>query len=395
MTHATRRPRWSEIAFFIAALLALVVATAVLALFAILAVVSLTSGGTEEAQFGLWSAAGTATLVVVLLPGVFWSGRAVFGAEPAPARRPSALWALAGLLYPPLLFAGWMANARGASPLVLGTLAQVGTGTLPVLALAWYVLRRGPALTPLRAWGHFTVGVSAMPFAAMILEGLALLPILVGLVIWMLTSPAAANLGSAVAPADPEAIGLVVEELLRSPVALAVVYGYVALAIPLIEEAVKTMAVWPFLRRGLAPPYAFLGGALGGAGYALFEALFLTQPGETWLATTIARVGASLLHIFTAAVTSVCLMEAVRRRRLLVFVAGYAATVSMHALWNAAAVTVGIASVPLEGPAPGWLSGLRGLAPALLAVLSMISITGLANAGRILRAAEADEVRVP
>jgi len=169
-----------------------------------------------------------------------------------------------------------------------------------------------------------------------------------------------------------------------SPLALVGVYGYIALAIPMIEELVKTMSVWPFLRRGLSPAQAFLGGALGGAGYALFEALFLTQPGEVWLLTTFARAGASLLHVFTAALTSWGLMEGVHRRRYGVMVGAFAAAITMHGLWNMSAVTIGISSVPVETPLPPVLEGLAGLAPLLLACLIAVSVLGLLTSWRRL-----------
>jgi hypothetical protein len=209
----------------------------------------------------------------------------------------------------------------------------------------------------------------------------------------MLTTPEGAELSAMFADSsslDPQAATEAALGVLQSPVALVAIYGYVALAIPMMEELVKTMAVWPFLRRGLSPAQAFLGGALGGAGYALFEALFLTQPGEVWLVTTIARSGATLLHVFTAALGSWGLMEGVRRRRYGVMAGAFAAAVLMHGLWIMAAVTIGVSSAPVDTAIPPALSGVVSVVPALLAMLTIISATGLLVGWRLLgTAAEA------
>jgi hypothetical protein len=156
------------------------------------------------------------------------------------------------------------------------------------------------------------------------------------------------------------------------------------LAIPVIEESLKTMAIWPFLRRGLPGNEAFLGGALGGAGYALFEALFLTQPGDVWLATTLARVGATLLHVFTASLTSWGLMEGVRRRRYFVTIATFGVGVTMHGLWNLAAVTIGFASLPMGSAVGPFPDGTDTLAALLLLILILIAGLGLVFAWRRL-----------
>jgi hypothetical protein len=185
---------------------------------------------------------------------------------------------------------------------------------------------------------------------------------------------------------DPELAIQHAAEFLQSPFILFGVYGYLGLAIPVIEELLKTMAVWPFLRRGLPASAAFLGGALGGAGYALFEALFLTQPGETWLGTTVARLGATVLHVFTAALTSYGLVEAVRRRRYLVGLATLLAAIAMHALWNLSAVTIGIATAPIATSPPPLGPEFGSLAVLALVALAVGSSLGLVLAwGRLAR----------
>ena len=383
-----RAPTTLAILMFITALGGM--AMALMAAFGLggMGLLSLIDGDDFSALTGLWAMAGSLAIAAALCPAAYWSGRAIFGYPPATRDRPSGWWLLPILGYPACLALGWLAHTRGAATLILGPLALIGTACLSVILVGWWVRRLGPPITPLRSWGHFTIGVTAMPLTATVLEFIAILPLVLVLAAWLLASPEGqawvATLGEA--SLDPEQAMQTFGAFLRSPLVLISLYGYVALAIPVIEELIKTMAVWPFLRRGLSASEAFLGGALGGAGYALFEALFLTQPGEGWVATTFARIGATTLHVFTAALTSYGLMKAFRRKRYAVAVGTFLAAMAMHALWNLAAVTIGIASVPIAASTPPPLADYSAAAGLLLIILTAASILGLAFAwGRLAR----------
>jgi hypothetical protein len=387
--NGVRRPATTlEILMFITALGG--IAFALVGAFGLggLGVISSTDGDEIGALTGFWTMAAALAVAVALAPAAYWSGRAVFGYPAREPGRPGKMWLLPVLGYPACLALGWAAHVQGSLPLLFGPLGLVGTASLSVIFLGWVVRRLGPPITPLRSWGHFTIGLTAMPLTAMVFEFLALLPVLLIFAIWLLTSPEgqawASTLGQSLP--DPDQAMQDAGAFLQSPLVLIGLYGYVGLAIPLIEETIKTMAVWPFLRRGLSPAEAFLGGALGGAGYALFEALFLTQPGEAWIATTLARIGATALHMFTAALTSYGLMEAVRRRRYAVGVATFVAAIALHALWNLAAVTIGISSIPITTSTPPPLAAWSGMAALLILGLATISGLGLVLAwGRLAR----------
>lgn len=387
MTTPSRSPSTLELLLFFTAAIGILLAVAIFVLLTVVGFAAAGEGDSQMATFALWTGAGMAALALALTPAAYWSGRALFGAPRPPAGRPSAIWLAPILAYPFCLALGAWANAQTDSPASFAALALVGTAIVPVLVIAWTVRKLGPAITPTRSWGHFTVGLTGMPAVALALEAAVLLPVLVLLGLWLLGTAEGNELARLLDPAagpQPDVATDLALRFVSSPLALVGVYGYIALAIPMIEELVKTMSVWPFLRRGLSPAQAFLGGALGGAGYALFEALFLTQPGEVWLLTTFARAGASLLHVFTAALTSWGLMEGVHRRRYGVMVGAFAAAITMHGLWNMSAVTIGISSVPVETPLPPVLEGLAGLAPLLLACLIAVSVLGLLTSWRRL-----------
>ncbi len=137
----------------------------------------------------------------------------------------------------------------------------------------------------------------------------------------------------------------VVLQLIKKPHVVVLTGGYIVVLVPIIEEAIKTLGIWPLLRRGLTPAAAFLGGALGGAGYALFEALFLSQPDTSWASTMVARIGATLMHTFTAGVASAGLAQAIGERKWRHFARAFLIAVGMHAMWNAAALGIGLGAL--------------------------------------------------
>ncbi|HSR48196.1 MAG TPA: hypothetical protein VLL77_09460 [Anaerolineales bacterium] len=389
MTSTARATDTGNLVLFVVGLISLVTVILGVLLFGVLGLVSAAAGEGESAMFTAWTMSGLIVLAAALLPGMYWSGRAILGLPIPAARVPATIWLALLVGYPACLGLGALAfnEARGVS--ILGPLALMGTAVVPVAAVAWLVRRLGPPLTPTRAWGHFTIGLTAMPLTALIVEFVAIMPLLLAAGFWLIGSAEGdallAMMEQGTVP-DPEISLELATQLLRSPLAIAAAYGYLAVVIPILEETIKTMAVWPFLRRGLAPAEAFLGGALGGAGYGLFEALFLTQPGEGWVMTTIARSGATILHVFTAALTSWGLMEGVRRRRYALMAVTFVAGLAMHAAWNAAAVTIGIVSFPIEGVGPSGLEGLAALAPVLLTGLIALSAAGLTLGWRRLAA---------
>jgi hypothetical protein len=164
--------------------------------------------------------------------------------------------------------------------------------------------------------------------------------------------------------------------------------AYVVILVPLIEEAVKTMAVWPFLRRGLTPASAFIGGAIGGAAYGLFEALFLTQPGPAWATTMIARIGATVMHSFTAGLSSWGLAQAMGTRQWKRFGRAYLGAVLMHASWNGIALGISFGSIAYEfeyiSITPSMITIINLSGVILLTLLSALALIGLIRMPRRL-----------
>jgi hypothetical protein len=181
---------------------------------------------------------------------------------------------------------------------------------------------------------------------------------------------------------SPTQVVNIMERLLTQPFVIVLGIGLLSGAVPLIEELLKTITIWPLLGRPMPASYAFLGGALGGAGYALFESLFLPQPGEDWAITMVARAGTPLIHAFNTGLVCWGLAEGVRRKRWLFFGGTYILAVGLHGMWNLAAIGIGLSGVGI-GSEAGALDPALMNAVGYLGLLGLLGLTAGSLAGLI------------
>jgi hypothetical protein len=377
MSHQPARYHGWDIAFLIASLSTLLISLSASLVMAISALAAWSIGERQSALANEWGAASALALGAASLPALYWSGRAIFGDSPAKLHRPSGHWLWLAILFPPSIAIGSAAYSDSFLPGLLGPPAHLVAAVLPVLCALLLVRRLAPPITPRRSWGQFLTGLWAVPAMALILEGLALMPVIMVLVFGIgLTIPADILRSlAAQGPAIPDAqLRRIVEGLISQPWILAVILGYVSLLVPMIEETLKTAALWPLLRRHPSPAVAFLSGTLGGAGYALFEALFLTQPSAEWTGAMIGRAGASFMHICTTSFAAWGLAEGVVRRRWGVTVGVFMAAVTMHGLWNASAIGIGLSGIPSS-------AGQQLLSPELGQALTTAGLGALITLG--------------
>lgn len=181
-------------------------------------------------------------------------------------------------------------------------------------------------------------------------------------------------------------------KLLFSPGIAVSVVGMFAIPVPLIEEAFKTLAsgvVGRWVRP--RPARAFLWGVAGGAGFALAENLLNGTLGgaEPWALGAVARLGATLMHCVTGGLVGWGWGQLWTARRPGRLLGAYAAAVTVHGLWNAAATgTAILAAGALEHEGNTFWSALIGLGMlALTGWLGLLCVTfvvALALAGRRL-----------
>jgi hypothetical protein len=354
------------------------------ALLGLLAVIGRLSGDTPVGNElpVLLVAAGLALSGLLVLPSAVLAAQR-FYRRPAAAfltRWPRALRPnLLIFLFPPVLAAGAAVSALPEWAWVLLPPLHVLAISLPVawlLGLAWRGL---PSGSPQRVWGGFAVGLALAPSVILVVELLVVM-LLGGLVL----------LGAAASPAwqseltflaqwitihqpGPDEILQYLTPYLSNPLALYLGLTLLAGFVPLVEEALKPMALW-FLGGRLSPARGFTLGALSGAGFALYENLLITSSGQDWVLLVTARVGTALVHIFTTALSGWALAHAWKRGAYLRLGLTYLGVVCVHALWNGVSVFSGYSALLVEigQPAPELNTLLGPEAIYVLAALTVI-----------------------
>ena len=322
-------------------------------------------------------------------PVIYWGLK---GPSDRAVRRPGSTWILALLLYPLALFLGILAFEVGTLTRVFGPIAHIIAAGAPVLFVVSISLSRGPPLSARRRWAHFLAGLWVTPPLSLFLELITLVPFGLLMILSLAFGPESESLLQELLAVDlssqPEIVELT-ERLLTQPIVILLGIGLLSGAVPLIEELLKTITIWPLLGRPMPASYAFLGGVLGGAGYALFESLFLPQPGEDWAITMVARAGTPLIHAFNTGLVCWGLAEGVRRKRWFFMAGTYILAVGLHGMWNLAAIGIGISGLGIESETAGIDPNLFNAA-GYLGLLGLLGLTVGSLAGLIWLPARLD-----
>jgi hypothetical protein len=351
MTDATHQPDGWDYALLSGGILGVFLGLAAALALAALALTGLLRGNNDAALTGEWSASAALTMGLLCLPAIFYGGSSILGRSVRSRGKPDRRWLYLTVLFPLSIAAGYLAYEQGIVAGLLGPLSHLAAAGLPVLAAVVVIRRLGPEAPERRVWGQFLAGLWITPACALTLELLALIPLAVTLAIGIRSSIDFNALSELMVGPDPlsspEYTSLL-RGLILQPWVIILVLSYVALIVPIIEETLKSIAVWPFLKRGLTPAEAFLSGTLAGGGYALFEAMFLTQPGQGWVETMLARVGATFVHVLTAGLSSWGLVQGFRYGKWARFGLAALTAIMIHGIWNASAVGIGISVVAEE-----------------------------------------------
>ena len=271
---------------------------------------------------------------MLLLPSTIYSFRRILGKEPVPFKI-SHRWGLTIFFFPPMLAAGGWAVANGPGWLALSALLL---GTLLLVAwLLWIALRDLQPGSAQRAWGAFGSGLAATPALAFILEAIGLVAVILLLTVYVEVNPALADAVNAlqnVSAENPDQLVQSLAPFFNDPFVLFSILISLSFFVPLIEELLKPLAVYLLMGRKLSEAQGFALGALSGAGYALVENLTLNTQPETLFLVAVARIGASAMHIFTAALSGYALVRAKNTKRILPLLGILALNITLHGLWN-------------------------------------------------------------
>ena len=342
---------------------------------------------------------GAALVALALGLGIPVAYHGWSGARGKPTRRfaPKSAWWL-GVLLALSIILGWLVTRLPRLDILLLPPLHVVAMALPPLIL---VSLTGRALRGMGgSWREVVVSLGGggllAPVLSLILEALVLLALAAAAAVVVLAVPGGTEWASGLIEGlgDPAVIGDssgLLQLLLNRVVALGVVV-VVGIAMPLVEEALKTLAV------GVAgawmrpkPARGFLWGVASGAGFAIAENLLNgAVAGQTvWAYGAASRAAATTLHCFTGGLVGWGWGQLWSGRRVMRFFGSLAAAVVLHGLWNTIAVgafVLGIASGVQKAGSVRQIAAVAGMATllGLLGVLAVALAIALPLIGRRL-----------
>jgi RsiW-degrading membrane proteinase PrsW (M82 family) len=311
--------------------------------------------------------------------------------------RPS--WIVAGgVLIAASLLCGQASLSLNLLPTLIPGLAQYLAVLSPAAILLALTAGSWAGFSALRAWGHLISG--------------AWLAVVLSFVAEVIVIGVLAVLGLAVlitlAPAEFEVLLQrlqtfqttenfdLLSDWLFTPWMIAGVLVTASIALPAIEEALKPLGVILMLGRRPTPMAAFLGGMMGGLGFAVVESLTnLSATQDGWLGLVVARIGTMVMHGLTAGLVGWGWGQVAvhRARGALRLAAAYLTAVTIHGLWNAAAVIIAFGSLSVLGqsttiPQQAIWGVLMALGLIVLVGLTLAAVAGLMVIGSRLRQVE-------
>jgi RsiW-degrading membrane proteinase PrsW (M82 family) len=340
----------------------------------------LVRGGTPTAAESL-PVAGLMALGLGMGVPLALQGWAAWRARPSRPFEPSGVgWMWLALML--LVGLGSAVSSLSLAPALLLPPIHVLTMALPPLIVLWLV---GRALRGVGgSWREVVAGMAGGGILGLgtALVGEALLAFALAVVVTagVLTMPGGVE-RIATLRADLQDPAWVTDldnllPFLLSPAVALSLLGLFSIPVPLIEEAFKTLAAGVVARWVRPQPArAFLWGVAAGAGFALTENLFNGALGgaESWALGVLARLAATVMHCLTGGLVGWGWGQLWTARRPLRLLGSYAAAVTVHGLWNAAAV----GTVLLSARAYAHEGGPFQLAPLGLGMVMLIGLLGL------------------
>jgi RsiW-degrading membrane proteinase PrsW (M82 family) len=230
---------------------------------------------------------------------------------------------------------------------------SAGLTALAVALPAVWFLRLGAGnqwgKNPKRNSGLLTFSLSFTTYFILILEMVLFFAVVVGVLAALARNPQMMEVLERLLPLlesanlAPEELIELLAPLLSTPPIFIGILLLVALVIPMIEEAFKTLGVWLLKGRGISPAEGFFAGMLSGAGFALVEGLLnsaavASSTSTDWLGFVVGRLGGTLLHIFNGGLLGWAMANAWQGKKPAKVVGIYFLTVLLHGIWNGIAI---------------------------------------------------------
>jgi hypothetical protein len=345
--------------------------------------------GNQEFTQSFMVAGSLAFAGVLLLPSAWYAWKSLVfpRTEPKLYHEPRGFGLILTLLVVVLVpvalwFGNWVSQNDQLAWLLLPLINIFVNG----MAAFWVVyigirgLKTGP---PKRVWGVFGSGLVLGPSVILIVELFTLIGFGILAILWAFINPDISsqlqNLMIRIqnVPTDPDAILQILLPFLLNPGILFIVFSFVSVIVPIIEEALKPIGVWFLAGQKINPAQGFAFGVLCGAGFGLFENLGNTSVGgETWAILASTRITTLLLHCLTTGLVGWALASAWTEKRYLRLGITYAFAVIVHGLWNGLAVISALSS--LEGQVdvelPGNILQFGNLATIGIIALGVVNL---------------------
>ncbi len=228
-----------------------------------------------------------------------------------------------------------------------------GLTALAVVLPALWFLRLGAGSqwgkNSKRNSGLLTFSLSFTTYFILILEMVLFFAVVVGVLAALARNPQVMEVLENLLPLleganlAPEELIELLGPLLSTPPIFIGILLLVALVIPMIEEAFKTLGVWLLKGRGISPAEGFVAGIVSGAGFALVEGLLnsaavASSTSTDWLGFVVGRLGGTLLHIFNGGLLGWAMANAWQGKKPAKVVGIYFLTVLLHGIWNGLAI---------------------------------------------------------
>jgi hypothetical protein len=279
-----------------------------------------------------------------------------------------------------VLLIGYQVSTHSFTTAIFLPFLHVGGIVIPILFALGLGLQGVVNGSAQRKWGAFSVGLGLVPPLIFLIETIALVIFVLTIAVYISQDEAlireigqfAYRLRSF--SASPDEIIQQVRPYLSQLTIVLLILFFSAIVVPLIEEAIKPLAVWMLSTRLSTSAEGFSAGALSGAGYALLESFLLASTREQWVGAVIGRSGTAFIHIFTAALMGSALVESWRQRRYFRLAIAYLCAVFLHGTWNALAILFTLRTLT-EGNQGFWSIELVNR----LAYSTPLSITAIAT----------------
>jgi RsiW-degrading membrane proteinase PrsW (M82 family) len=262
-----------------------------------------------------------------------------------------------------VLLGMWVSGKNMLSALVLGlvNILVAGVPVLEIYVLSRQKLKSGPTA---RKWRLFSFSMGFTPWVVILVEVIALLfvfLIVALLVAFQVTFHPALEYELQALFSDISA-GMGLEmilqlhgDLLKQPIVIFGLLAVIAGIMPLIEEALKPLAVWTLAGRDLTDQEGFVAGLITGAAFTLMENLLyfsMAYSSGEWVFSAILRSTTGVLHMLGSGLVGLGLARTWRKGDWQFLAINFSGAVLFHSAWNAIALVASGAPVILFGVEP-------------------------------------------